>query len=229
MSISLMKIVVLVVLLIVWKVFGKRITATLLVRSAATGALNYIGAKALASQPDSISLEREEFPQWTNAAAVDELKNPLVASGFEYAGTYKVDKMPGVKLAILVKPADCVAAHIYEHPKAGTWIELVTRYQDGSCHTLTTLPATGIQSPPCVQTIRTNKAPAADLVRQFLNGRHAGEMKHVGVEDAVGEFEQGYAKSMAWQKNKGMTTEEMAEVTQNWADKQSGKAAAASV
>jgi hypothetical protein len=127
--------------------------------------------------------------------------------------------MPGVKVVMLVKPPDYVAAHIYEHPKAGIWIELVTRYQDGSSHTLTTLPATGIQLPPFVKTIRATKAPATSLVQQLIAGRRVGEMKRVEASDAVNEFEQNYAKYILWQKNKGMTTAEMAEIVQKWAEK----------
>jgi hypothetical protein len=219
MVLNLYKILVLAVLLILWKLFGKRVVAMFLVRSAAGGVLNDIGRKAIAAQPDFVTLQRDEFPEFTNPAGIDELKNPLLASGFEYAGTFNVDKMPGVKVAILAKSDDCVAAHIYEHTKAGIWIELVIRYQDGSSHTLTTLPSTGLQYPPFVQTIRAAKAPAGVLVRQLLSGRHGGSMKRVSASDAVAEFEQNYAKFILWQKNKGMSTAEVAQIVQNWADK----------
>ncbi len=210
-------IIVLVVLLVIWKLFGKRIIAVLLVRRAARGALNDLGKKAINAQPDFVNLQRDEFPQFADPAGIDELKKPLLACGFDYVGTFKVDKMPGVKLLILVKPDDCVTAHIYEHPKAGIWIELVTRYQDGGTHSLTTLPATGIQPPPFVQTIRAPKAPADVLVRQLITARRSGEMKRVGASDAASEFEQNYAKYILWQKNKGMSTTEMAQIVENWA------------
>ena len=228
MSPSFYKVLFLVALLIIWKLFGKRIVALLLVRSAAQGALNDVGKKAIDAQPDFVNLARNEFPQFTNPGGIDELKNPLLASGFDYVGTFNVDKMAGVKIAMLAKPDDYVTAYIYEHPKAGIWIELVTRYQDGGTHSLTTLPATGIQPPPFVQTIRAAKAPAGDLVRQLIGGRHAGDMKLVAASDAVSDFEQNYAKYIIWQKNKGMTTAEMAQVVQNWADKKSVGAQAVS-
>lgn len=217
----LITIAVLVVLLAVWKLFGKRIMAALLVRSAARGGLNDVGRKAINAQPDAITLTRVEFPEWQDRAAVDELKNPLLAAGFDYGGTYTVDKMPGVRLAILVNADEHVAAHIYEHPKVGVWIELVTRYEDGSTQSLTTLPATGIQSAPWVQTIRAAKAPAGELVRQLVNGRHAGDMKRVTADSVVPEFQEAYAKGIFWQKNRGgLSTEEMAQVVRNWAKKQ---------
>ena len=221
MSPSYYKLLFLVALLIIWKIFGKRIVALFLVRSAARGALDDVGKKAIDAQPDFVNLARNEFPQFTSPAGIDELKNPLLASGFDYVGTFNVDKMPGVKIAMLAKPDDNVTAYIYEHPKAAIWIELVTRYQDGGTHSLTTLPATGIQPPPFVQTIRAAKAPAGDLVRRLISGRHSGDMKRVSASDAVSDFEQNYAKYILWQKNKGMTTAEMAQVVQNWANKKS--------
>lgn len=219
MPFAFSKIIFLVVLLLGWKLFGKRITALFLVRSAARGDLNQAGQQAIDAQPDFVNLQRDQFPRFTNPAGVDGLRNPLLAFGFEYAGTFLVDKMPGVRVLILAKPNDCVAAHIYEHSRAGIWIELVTRYQDGSTHALTTLPDTGLQSPPFVQTIRAAKAPAEALVRRLIAGRHEGEMKRVSTSDAVAEFEQNYAKCILWQKNKGMSTAEMAQIVRNWADK----------
>src|SRR5581483_1083204 len=132
MSPSFYKIIFLVLLLVFWKLFGKRFVSMFMVQSAAKGALNDIGKKAIDAQPDFVNLSRDEFPTFTNSAGIDELKKPLLASGFEYVGAFTVDKMPGVKVVMLVKPSDYVTAHIYEHPKAGIWIELATRYQDGS-------------------------------------------------------------------------------------------------
>jgi hypothetical protein len=63
------------------------------------------------------------------------------------------------------------------------------------------------------------KAPANNLVQQLIAGRKTGEMKRVDAADAVSEFEQNYAKYILWQKNKGMTSAEMAEIVQKWADK----------
>lgn len=217
----LITILVLILLLVIWKLFGKRIIAALLVQSAARGGLKSVGRRALIAQPETITLGRVEFPEWQDRAAVDELKNPLLAGGFDYVGTFSVDKMPGMKLAVLVNADQHIAAHIYEHPKAGVWVELVTRYDDGSSHSLSTLPATGIQSPPWVQIIRAAKAPAGELVRQLVKERHSGDMKRVTADTAVQEFQEAYAKIMFWQKNRGgLSTEEMAQVVRNWAKKQ---------
>jgi hypothetical protein len=220
-------IILLVVLLVVWKLFGKKILAFVLTRSVASGALRQIGNSAVQKQPDWITLSQVSDPGWNNPAAANDLIQPLLANGFTDAGAYTVDKMPGAKLAILVKPDDYLTAHVYEHPKAGTWIELVSRYQDGKCDTVTTLPPTGIQPPPWVKTMRAVKAPVSDLVRQLIFGRHHGDLKRVEADTAVREFEEGYAKSMVWQKNNGLTPEEVACVVRDWANKRESEATGA--
>jgi hypothetical protein len=212
-------IILLVVLLVVWKLFGKKILASGLTRSVAHDAMQRIGNAAAPKQPDWITLSRVSEPGWKNPAAASDLIKPLLANGFTDAGAYTVDKMPAVKLAILVKPDDYITAHVYEHLKAGTWIELVTRYQDGNCHTISTLPSSGIQLPPWVKTIRAAKAPAMDLVRQLKFGRRSGELKRIETGEAVREFEEGYAKAIVWQKNNSLTPEEVATVVRDWAAK----------
>jgi len=210
----------LVALLVIWKIFGKRLLALFLLSGAGRGALQDIGRKAVEAQPDRIALSRISSPAWQDAS-VEQIISSLRASGFTEAGAYSVDKMPGVKVAILAKPKDCVAAHVYEHAKAGIWIELVTRYQDGTSTTLTTLPSTGQNQPAWLTTIRAGQAPAGELVRQFIEDRRwrSGVMKPVSAEQAPREFEEGYAKYASWRKATPMTADEVAPTVRSWAHK----------
>jgi hypothetical protein len=216
-------IIILAALLVIWKLFGKRLLASFLLSGAGRAALKDIGKQAVDAQPDGIKLSRISTPAWQDAD-VQQIISALRATGFADAGVYSVDMMPGVKVAILVKPEDCVAAHVFEHPKAGTWIELVTRYQDGTSTTLTTLPSTGQKQPAWLTTMRTAKAPAGDLVRQLIRDRRPGAMKPVSAEQAPREFEEGFAKYMSWRKNTPMTAEEVAPTVRAWAKKPAGSA-----
>jgi hypothetical protein len=211
-------ILTLVALLVIWKLFGKRLLALFLLSGAGQGALKDIGKKAVDAQPDRITLSRLASPVWQDAS-VGQMISSLRMAGFKDAGAYSVDKMPGVKVDILAKPEDCVAAHVYEHSKAGTWIELVTRYQDGTSTTLTTLPSTGQNQPAWLTTVRAAKAPAGDLVRQLIRDRRPNAMKPVSAEQAPREFEEGYAKYMLWRKATPMTADEVAPTVRNWAQK----------
>ena len=75
--------------------------------------------------------------------------------------------------------------------------------------------------------MRAAKAPVADLVRQLIFGRHHGELKRVEANAAVREFEEGYAKSMVWQKNNGLTPEEVACIVRDWANQRESEATGA--
>lgn len=211
-------IIVLVALLVIWKLFGKRLLAGFLLSSAGQSALQDIGKKAVDVQPDGIRLNRIATPVWDDAG-VQQIIASLRAAGFADAGVYSVDMMPGVKVAILAKPNDCIAAHVFEHPKAGTWIELVTRYQDGTSTTLTTLPSTGLKQPAWLTTMRSAKAPAGDLLRQFMRDRRPGAMKSISAEQAPRDFEDGFAKYMQWRKATPMTAAEAAPTVKAWAEK----------
>ena len=210
-------ILVLIALLVIWSLFGKRILAMFLLSSAGQGALKGIGKQALDKQPDWITLSRLPNPQWRNPAAIEEWTKPLVAGGFQDAGAFTVDKMPGVKVNILVKPDDCVMANVYEHPQAGTWLELVSHYDNGDSATLTTMKNLGIARPSWISSIFADKAPAMDLVQRLIRERRSGQLIAISPERAPKQFEEGYAKYMLWKKNTGLSGEEVSNQVKRWA------------
>src|SRR5947209_6658772 len=114
--------------------------------------LKEVGRKALAKVPQTAKLVKTEAPNWQNRALIDTQTSPLKFRGFEDVGSYQVATMPGVLLKILFHQATNVAAHVYEHPKAGTWTEIATRYSDGRSATISDLPDTGVSPPPWVKT-----------------------------------------------------------------------------
>src|SRR5262250_641284 len=75
-------------------------------------------------------LSQQPGHQWKDAAAVSRLVVPLLKRGFTDLGPYSVDVMPHVTLRFLVNPAVSIYACVYEHAKAGIWLDLVSRYDD---------------------------------------------------------------------------------------------------
>jgi hypothetical protein len=214
-------VLVLVVLLspVLYRI-GSRVLKVLLLRRAMRGALSEVGQQALAKQPDTISLSRTPDPQWSDAAAIEALARPLLGLGFYDCGAYKVDKMPGVKMRILMKEDTSMAAFLYEHPQAGTWIELSVRYEDGSTNALATLPATGIKSPEWFHTLRASKSePTDQLYQRLLAERRQSGIKPVTRDTVVREYEEAYMRIMLWQKNRGLSLEEVATVARHWLEK----------
>lgn len=207
----------------------KELFVRLFVRKVVRGALSEIGRRALNRTPDQIKLARTDSPAWTNGPAVEQQAAPLRNAGFKDLGVYSVDKMPGVLVRMMHDPETSVEAHIYDHPRVGSWVEFASRYTDGSSHTLTTLAPTGLDRPPWVRTIRADKGtPTDQLYSQFKTQREWHNIKPVTADEVVHEFEDAYLRFMIWRQNSGITPEEVARVALKWADKRA-KAAGSSV
>ncbi|MBI3552746.1 MAG: hypothetical protein HY077_09510 [Elusimicrobia bacterium] len=206
-----------------------RVVIKLFMRSVARAFLSGIGEKALAQQPDAIELRRETFVSWRDPAAMEALAKPLTFNGFQDCGVYTADKLPAFKIWFLLKESDGVAAFLYEHPKVPSWIELSVRYEDGTTTALSTLQPTGIDmSPPFYRRIvAPSGTPTDQLYHRILKERPQQGIKRVTAATVVAEFEAAYMKLIAWQKNKGISPEEVAAVGKKWLEKRQAQSGAA--
>lgn len=203
----------------------KSLVRRLILRYAVRNVLSDVGKRALNRVPEQVTLTRTDTPQWKHPAEVKQQSAPLLSAGFMDLGSYAVDKMPGVLIRMLFHPETYVAAHVYDHPRVGSWIEFAARYTDGSSHTLTTLPPTGLDHPAWVRTLRADKTvPTDQLYRQFLTKRDWHNIKPVTAGEVIREFEDGYLRLMIWRQNTGITPEEVAHVAVKWARKQPARA-----
>lgn len=210
---------ILLALIIAWAaVYAlKTIVVQLIKRKAGRAALAEVGKRALTRLPEQVALLRTDSPAWTNAAAVEQQAAPLRKEGLKDLGVYSVDKMPGVLIQIMAHPQTNVAAHIYDHPKSGSWIEFATRYTDGSSHTLSTLALTGMERPEWFRKIQADKrTPTDQLYRQFLTQREWHGIKPVAPEDTIQEFEENFGKLAVWRQEHGITPGEVAHVAMKW-------------
>src|SRR5437868_12642123 len=175
--------------------------------------LKQVGRKALAKVPETAKLIPTQSPNWQNRSAIDTQTSPLKFRGFEDVGSYQVASMPGVLLKILFHQATNVAAHVYEHPKAGTWTEMATRYTDGRSATISDLPDQGVTAPPWVKMSRVVRGTATDqMFAQHTNERDKNGIKKLAPADTVREFEDGYARYMQWKQRTGISAVEVARV-----------------
>jgi len=175
--------------------------------------LKQVGRKALAKVPETAKLIPTESPNWQNRAVIDGQTSPLKFRGFEDVGSYQVASMPGVLLKILFHQATNVAAHVYEHPRAGSWTEIATRYTDGRSVTISDLPDKGVSAPPWVKTSRVPHGTATDLMfQQHSTERDKNGIKTLAPADTVREFEDVYARYMQWKKTTGISADEVARV-----------------
>lgn len=171
-----------------------------------------IGQAALARQPDTIHLKPADASQLKHAGRLKSLVAEYQQRGFEDAGLYAVPEMPGVYVQLMAQRAESMYAAIYDHPVAGVFFDVVSRYVDGSVLTYTTARATGLKSRPNTRMVNLPGSEPTALIEAARRERpHAG-LKSCTTSTAVSDFETAYAEYMAWIKQRGLTTGEVVNV-----------------
>ncbi|MFI5370220.1 MAG: hypothetical protein ACHQ52_01590 [Candidatus Eisenbacteria bacterium] len=171
-----------------------------------------IGQRALAGVPTTVRLTRGGDGAWKNADLARKLWEPLLAQGFTDAGTFVAAEVPGVVMRLLASSADSIMAIAYEHPQAGHWLELVTRYTDGRRCSATNMRDPGVSAPPNVTTLRAVGATPVTVLEMMRRKRPEGTMVPIGPGDVARLFEEGYAESMTWRQQHGITRGEVVKV-----------------
>ena len=101
-------------------------------------------AKGAGSTPVRIHLSEAPAPvQWKKSAEQEKCREFALKNGFQDLGSYSVDEMPGTVLNGFTKPQEGTNLIFYEHPIAGFWVELATRYADDSGITVSNAPRGG--------------------------------------------------------------------------------------
>ena len=164
--------------------------------------------RAILKQAEWIKLVPVKEPQWSDPGKIEAMTGELAVEGFTAAGDYSVDEL-AVLLRLMVNTSDGVTANIHDHPKGGIWAELVTRYEDGSSATATTLPDKGVPRPEWLKTLRLPGASPAQLCRELVRTRPQGPVRTVTAADAAHEFAQTYFTYMAWLKNRQLSADDV--------------------
>ena len=167
-----------------------------------------IGEAALAKQPDHIHLERVGPSAWKKGAGrriVDE----LTSRGFVDAGIHTVPELPGIVLQLLAHTRDSFYAAVYEHPQAGTWFDLVARFQDGTSITYSTSRPTALRPRPGHPTVNLPGLDPIPVLDKAIAQRPRRPLEAVAADQAVRVFEQAYTESIAFRKQQGISTEEV--------------------
>jgi hypothetical protein len=213
-----MKVVLIFVALVAARVllypFLRQLIAMVFVRIGVKGALEDVGSKALVSVPDRISLVHQNLHSWNPDPAVARLADSLFSKGYQESGLYAIREMPGVIVRFLVKPAECIVAAIFMHPKAGTWLDLITYYQNGNSATFSTNAPKGLDPRPGHPIVYAPGATPATLHAKLTAERPKGVFRPVMTEDVGPLFERAYAESVAWRKHKGLSAAEVVKVAE---------------
>jgi hypothetical protein len=204
----------------------KRIPTTLLMSRTTRQKLAEVGAHVLSKLPEFVSLVRVEDPQWSHEPQIRQQAEPLITRGFQDVGVYRVDKIPDVLIRVMCQPQTSVAAHIHDHAQRGVWTEMVTRYNDGSTRSISTLPPTGLNRPDWFRVIQASPGTATDQIYQrYLAERRQDGIKVVAPSDVVREFEEVFHRLAVWRKDAGISAQEVANVAEKRFYKSKGNTA----
>jgi hypothetical protein len=175
-------------------------------------ALQAAARRAANQQPDEIHLTPAPDHAWSNATAVEDCAKQLRAIGFEEAGTYTIDALP-VTVRFLLKEAERIYATIYEHAKAGVWMNFVILYANATSSTLTTTPNRGLEQRPGHPIVHSPGASPAELFALAVrHGRKLEERKTLVAATIPAEFEKAWKEGVAWRKSRGFSMAEIASI-----------------
>lgn len=210
MNTTLVVALALVVLLLI--PVAKRILKSLLLRTAPVAGLKSIGQEAVDQQPDSIHLSRLTGPRWQNPEAVEKLEGPLRARQFSEIGDFAIGEMPQVTVRFLMNTADSVYACIYEHPKVGNWLELVSRYHDGTGATFSTTRERAMEHQPQDMVVHAPELSPDALYDRMLKERPKRPLVSLNASGLLQLFENAYREQIAWRRQRGVSATEVAKV-----------------
>lgn len=156
--------------------------------------------------PFRVKLERLPAVEWQQPEKAAELIEPLRQAQFGEIGRFAVQ--PGeFSLMAFCRTSDSIYAVVYQHPKAGVWLDLITRYQDGSRITYCTQRDPLLDRPGHTVVRYLEGMPPGELLSRFLAERPTKPTESMSAASFVGHFEQAYAESMDWMMARGGPTE----------------------
>jgi hypothetical protein len=207
MAIVLQVLGVMFLLLILFRVVAV-LTIRAKIRGFARNIEGFANSMAASQTPARISLRPMAAPSWEDAEAIEAQAEPLPELGFAKAGDFQVEEIPGLSLEAWVNPEKAVTAVVYEHPVAGVWTDMVTRYEDGTRATFAnTSHGGGVDHAPGHTVERFAGIGSKELYHRHLAQRPDRPVVVPTAEGFVERFEKAYADEMDWRNSRGGTTE----------------------
>lgn len=165
-----------------------------------TAEVNFSDA-AIEMLPERIHLLRPDGEVFHHPVLVRSASEGLLSEGFAIVGAYVIDELPGIGVVLLVNSGNDMSAAIYEHELAGVWVETVSRYEDGTRCTHTTLKGTGTETREGNTLVSLPGVPLAELLARARVDRSPDALMPARVSDAKPQFEGDYALWVAERKH----------------------------
>jgi hypothetical protein len=184
----------------------------------------WIGQQAMAEQPDQIELVAVGEQAWRNRAPIEALRRELEELGFTPVGVYSVAQLPGLVLELRIARNARSAAALYEDPRTVPWVDFWASSPTDEAVTASTSPMVGVLDPPPGR--RTISVPDLPLreVLATLDAEAPRERRLLDPKRLASDFENEWAREIAWRKRRGVGTHEVDAVAQRSRGEGGGRA-----
>jgi hypothetical protein len=169
--------------------------------------------------PNEIHLVPSTMIMWKDEDKWREAYNALESHGFRHVGNYRVQEI-GVDVQFLISDKDCALACIYNHPAAGVFMDIVTRYEDGASITFANRAASGLDQHPQLQNCFLGDIPPSDLIEKAFAERPNSPMRPIREADIVPDFCRVWKEYKEWRNKRGTTAEEVERIYERLHDTQ---------
>jgi hypothetical protein len=184
------------------------------IKSKLSKALKSFEGAIGSTTPSLIHLTKRGSIEWSRAGEAKAIIEPLQKLGFTAVGNFEINEMAGVQLMAFTHSGHNAYAVVYEHPVAGVWVDIYSRYLDGQelkgC-TYSNVHHPGsnqVDTQPNRKSVKVPHLDVDSLFARFINERPAYELEPVQPEKFAALFESAYADEMEWRKSRGGVTED---------------------
>ena len=133
----------------------------------------------------------------------------LEAKGFAHIGTYRVAQIRGLVLSAYVEDTLGVGAVVYDHPLAGSFVDMYVENERGRSVTVSNAPAgEELDAPPGREKVIDKTFGLDEIYDRILRERPAGPYRRIDAGNFVETFQAAYAREMDWRTRRGGPTAE---------------------
>ncbi len=157
---------------------------------------------ALSYVPVRIHLQPSSAVEWKDAQDVQQAVREVTQAGFESLGTFTIEEMGFVRLQGFLSRDNTAYAVVWEHDKAGVWVDLVCKYEDGALLTFANLKPTGLDGREG-HTKSYRPGSPRELAEAFFRERRQVGLISLSQASFVTDLEQSYADEIDWRNARG--------------------------
>lgn len=156
------------------------------------------------SEPLTIHLNKDINPEWVQSKKPQQHIETLKSLGFVAGDAYLIKEMEGTQLVSMHQGPIC--AVVYQHPLAGSWVDIVFHEIDGIEYTVSNAPmGSAIDVPKNCQKVMDPSLTVEEIHNQIsvLKNKSQKSFEPINEDNFRAFFENTYKKEMAWRIGKG--------------------------